>query len=29
VEFRRGADGAVTEVAFYQPNGNFVAKRKP
>jgi CubicO group peptidase (beta-lactamase class C family) len=29
VEFQRGADGAVTAMAFYQPNGNFVAKRKP
>jgi hypothetical protein len=29
IEFRRGPDGAVNELAFYQPNGNFAAKRKP
>ena len=27
VEFRRGADGAVHELAFHQPNGTFIAKR--
>lgn len=28
VEFRKDAAGKVTDLAFYQPNGNFVAKRK-
>ncbi len=27
VEFRRGSDGAVSEVIFHQPNGTFVAPR--
>ena len=27
VEFRRGADGAVAEAIFHQPNGTFVAHR--
>jgi hypothetical protein len=27
VEFRRGADGAVRELVFHQPNGTFIAKR--
>ncbi len=26
-EFRRGADGAVHELVFHQPNGTFIAKR--
>ena len=26
-EFRRGADGAVDELIFHQPNGMFVARR--
>ena len=28
-EFRRGPDGAYDEMAVYQPDGNFVAKRVP
>jgi CubicO group peptidase (beta-lactamase class C family) len=28
VEFVADAGGAITQVAFYQPNGNFVAKKK-
>ncbi len=28
VEFRKDTAGKVTALAFYQPNGNFVAKRK-
>jgi CubicO group peptidase (beta-lactamase class C family) len=27
VEFRRGPDGAMDELIFYQPNGTFVARR--
>jgi CubicO group peptidase (beta-lactamase class C family) len=27
VEFRRGADGAVHELVFHQPNGTFIARR--
>jgi CubicO group peptidase (beta-lactamase class C family) len=27
VEFRRGPDGAIDELIFYQPNGTFVARR--
>lgn len=29
VEFKKDAAGAVMELVFYQPNGTFVAKRKP
>ena len=28
VEFIEDKVGAITQIAFYQPNGNFVAKRK-
>jgi hypothetical protein len=29
VKFTKGGDGKITEVTFIQPNGTFVAKRKP
>ncbi|MFQ5817621.1 MAG: serine hydrolase [Terriglobia bacterium] len=29
VEFKKDAAGAVSELVFYQPNGTFVAKKKP
>jgi hypothetical protein len=28
IEFLAGKSGAIEQAAFYQPNGNFVAKRK-